>query len=62
MITSVDKQRKFFKIKCLFLIKKKKKKPISKLDTRELPQLDKETSIETYLFRKRLDAFLQDQK
>lgn len=41
---------------------KKNKKPLSKLDTRELPQPDKETSIETYLFGKRLDAFLQDQK
>ena len=33
MITSVDEQRKFCKIKCLFLIEKKK--PLSKLEIQE---------------------------
>lgn len=42
MITSVDEQRKFCKIKCLFLIGKKKKTSQQTRNTRELPQPDKE--------------------
>jgi len=40
MITSVDEQRKFCKIKCLFLIEKKTSQQTR--NTRELPQPDKE--------------------
>ena len=41
MITSVDEQRKFCKIKCLFLIEKKKTSQQTR-NTREFPQPDKE--------------------